>query len=160
MMPSLASRKRGWSSISAKELQVQAGGQGDAVDARVQRGVHARAQGVLGRVHGQLFHAVDEDQAIAALGFHGLAHMHAGGFGQQAQVELHDGLVAVLDIEFVLLELVFDVFGVEAAVGHRGHHGIGNMAHATQPGRFQRQRRGGDVHAHAAYHDGHQLLRA
>ncbi|UGA38371.1 hypothetical protein JOS77_00345 [Chromobacterium haemolyticum] len=34
------------------------------------------------------------------------------------------------------------------------------MPHAAQSGRFQRQRRGGDVHAHAANHDGHQLLLA
>ncbi|MNT25340.1 hypothetical protein D3C72_1608540 [compost metagenome] len=138
-----------------KRAKVQAGGQGDAVDAGVECRVQAHAQGFARAVHGQLFHAIDEDQAIAFFGFHGTANMQALRFRQASQVELHHSLVAVVDVEFVQFRLVFDESGVETAIRHVFHHGIGNMPDTVQPGRFQGQLRRGNIHTHSAYHDGH-----
>jgi hypothetical protein len=141
-----------------ERTQVQAGRQGDAVDPRVQCRLETDAQGLPGVVHGQLFHAVGEDHALAALGFHGAADMQGGGFRQQAEVELDHGLLAIGDVELVLPQLVLDVLGVEAAVGNRRHHRVGDVADAAQARHFQRQLRGRNIHAHAADHDRHQFL--
>ena len=72
-----------------KRVEMQTRRQGDAVDPCVQPGSQAHAQGVLGGVHRQLLHAVDEDHAVATLGFHGPAHMQLRRLGQLTQVELH-----------------------------------------------------------------------
>ncbi len=143
-----------------KRAQVQAGSQGDAVYAGIQRSMHAHLQGLLRRVHGQLFHAVDENQTIALLGVHRAAHMHAGRVGQLLQVEFHHRLIGILDVELVLFELVLDVLGIEAAVGHGGHHRIRDMADTTEAGHFQRQCGSGNIHAHTALHDRHQFVLA
>ncbi|MOA31962.1 hypothetical protein D3C78_1531480 [compost metagenome] len=87
-----------------------------------------------------------------------MANVQLGRLFQQAEVELHHRLVAVLDVEFVLLQLVLDVLGVEAAVGNGRHHGVRDVADAAQTGSFQRQRGGGNVHAHATGDDGDQLF--
>ncbi len=141
-----------------ERAQMQSGRQRDAVDAVIQRRLEARAQGFPRRVHGQLFHAVDENQPVAALGFHGATDVQGGGFGQQADVELNHGLLAVGDIELVLPQLVLDVLGIEAPVRNRWHHGIRDMADAAQSRRFQRQIGSRNVHSHAADHDGYQFM--
>ncbi len=138
--------------------EVQAGRHGDAVDAGVQRRRQARAQGFLGRVHGQLFHAVHENQAIAFFRRHGRAHVQARRFGQALEVELHDRLVHVVDVELVELGLVLDEGRVELAVRDVLHHRVRDMADTAQARRFQRQLRGRNVHAHSANHDGHIFL--
>ena len=139
---------------------MQAGAQRDAVNACVQRRIEPHLQRLARRVHGQLFHAVDEHHAVAALGLHGLADVQTRGLGQAAQVELHTALVRVVDVVLVELGLFLDEFGVETPVRHVLHHGVGNMAHAAQPCRLQRQLCGGNVHAHAADHEGDQLRAA
>jgi hypothetical protein len=115
----------------AERPQMQACRQRDAVDAVVEGRLETGAQGFPGRVHGQLFHAVDEHQPIAALGFHGAADVQRRRFDQQAEVELHDGLFGIGDVELVLLELVLDVLGIEAAVRNGRHHRVGDVADAS-----------------------------
>ena len=143
-----------------ERAEVQAGGQRDAVDAGVERGGQAHAQRLARRVHGQLLHTVDEDHAVAALGFHRPAHMIAGGFLEFREVEVHVGLVAAGNVGLVLLQLLADEIGVEAGVGHGLHHGVGNMADAAEARDFERQFSSGDIHAHAADDDRHQFLPA
>jgi hypothetical protein len=138
--------------------QVQAGRHGDAVDARVHRRRQAGAQGFLGRVHGQLFHAVHEDQAIALLRFHGRADVQAGRLGQAVEVELDHRLVHVVDVELVELGLVFHEGGIELAVRDVLHHRIGDVPDTAQAGRFQRQLGGRNIDTHPADHDGHVFL--
>ncbi|MBV6474737.1 MAG: hypothetical protein MOGDAGHF_00225 [Rhodocyclaceae bacterium] len=137
--------------------QVQAGGERDAVDAGVHGRREAHAQRLLRRVHGELLHAVDENQPVAALGLHRRLDMQPGRLGHVGEIELHLGLVDVGDVVLVALLLDADELGVVAAVGHRLDHRVGNVADAAQPRRFQRQFRRGDIHAHAADHDRHQL---
>ncbi len=141
-----------------ERTQVQAGRQRDAVDAAVQGRRQAHAQRFLRRVHGQLFHAVHVDQAIAFLRFHGGADMTARGLGQVIQIELDHGLVHVVDVELVGLGFFLDVRGVELAVGHVLRHCIGDMADPAQAGCFQRQLGRRNVHTHSADHDGHVFL--
>ncbi len=112
----------------------------------------------LGVVHGQLFHAVGEDHPVAALGLHGAADMQGCGFRQQAEIELDYRLLGIGDVELVLPQLVLDVLGIEAAVGNRRHHGVGDVADAAQARDLQRKLGGRNVHAHAADDDRHQFL--
>ena len=86
--------------------------------------------------------------------------MQTRGFGHLAEVEFHRGLVGIVEVVFVLLELFLDEIGVIAPIRHGGQHGIGNMPDAAQTRRLQRQFGGGNIHAHAAYHDWHQFLLA
>ena len=141
-----------------KRAQMQTRAERDPIYPGVQRGVQPHLQRLFGPVHGQLFHAVDKHHAGAFFGLHGLTHMQLGRFGQTAQIELHLALVRVVDVVFVQLGLFLDKAGVKAAVGDVLHHGIGNMAYATQPRCFQGQFGGGDVHAHTANDDWHQFL--
>jgi len=90
---------------------MQAGAEGDAVDAGIERGAQAHAQRLARRVHGELFHAVEEDHAIAALGLHGAAHVVARGLLQNGDVEVHGRFVAARDValyflSFALMKLV------------------------------------------------------
>jgi hypothetical protein len=71
-----------------KGAEMQAGGQRDAVDAGIERRAHADLERLLGRVHGQFFHAVDQHQTAARLPGHGRLDVQARGFGQAAKVEL------------------------------------------------------------------------
>jgi hypothetical protein len=103
---------------------VQAGGQRDAIDAGIQRRTHAHLQRLLGRVHGELFHAVDQDHAAALLARHRAFHVQSGGFGQIAQVELDHRLVVGSDIGFVHGLLGLDELGLVAAVGDRLDHRV------------------------------------
>ena len=116
------------------------------------------AQGFARCVHGELFHAVDEDQPVAALGFHGSPHMAARGFFQRGQAKLHRGFVAAGDVGLVLLELGADEFGVKPGVGHGLHHGVGDMADAAEARHFQRKFGTRYIHTHAADDDRNQLL--
>jgi|GEM_PF-6939842 hypothetical protein len=141
----------------AEGAQVQAGGERDAVDAGVHGRREAHAQRLLRRVHGELLHAVDEDQPVAALGLHGGLHVQPGRLGDVGEVEFHLRLVDVGDVVLVALLLDADELGVVAAVGDRLDHRIRDVADAAQAGRLQRQFRRGDVHAHAADHDRHQF---
>ena len=143
-----------------KRTQVQSRCQGDAVDAGIQGRGHAHLQRLFGRVHGELFHAVDVDLTAAHLAVHGALDMQAGGFGQMAQIELDIGFVVGLGHILVESLLGLDVLGFVAAVGHRFDHGIRDVAHAAQPGRLHRQVGRRNVHTHASNHDGHELLAA
>ncbi len=141
-----------------KRAQMQAGRQGDAVDAGGKRFPQPHLERLFRRVHGELFHAVDEDHAGAALGFHGLAHMQTGGFGDMAEIELHLRLVGIVDVVFVLLQLGLDEVGVVVTIRNGRQHGIRNMTYAAQTGSLQCQFCCRNVHAHAADHDRDQLL--
>ena len=143
-----------------KRAQVQPGRQGDAVYAGRQSRMQARPERFARRVHGELFHHVDENHAIAALGFHRLADVQAGGLDHLTQIELHLRLVGVLDVVFVLLQLHLDEVGVVAAIGHGGQHGIGYMPDTAQARNLQRQGGSGNIHAHTARHDGNQFMLA
>jgi hypothetical protein len=116
MMPQLGIAETRVVFHQGERAQVQAGAQRDAVHAGIQRRGQAHAQGVGRRVHGELFHAVDKHHAVAALGFHGAAHVQPRGLGDMAEVELHAGFVRVVDVVFVELRLVLDEAGVETAV--------------------------------------------
>ena len=141
-----------------ERTEVQTGRQRDAVDAGVQRCVQARAQGFTRTIHGQLFHAVHKDQAWAFLGFHGLADMQALGFGQALEIELHDRLVRVIDVELVELGFILDEAGIETTIRYVFDHGVRNMANATESRGFQRQFRRRDIDTHSADHDGHVFV--
>ena len=141
-----------------ERAQVQTGAQRDAVNARVQRRVEAHFQRVAWRIHRQLFHHVDEHHAVAALGFHRLADMQLGRFGQLAEVKLNAALVRVGDVAFVKPGLALDEFGVKAPVRHVVNQRVGDVADAAQTGRFEGQLGGGNVHAHAANDEGNQFF--
>ena len=143
-----------------ERAQVQAGGERDAVDARVERGGQAHAQRLARRVHRELLHAVHEDHAVAALGLHRSADVHVGRLGQPPEVELHRRLVAARRVVLVELRLLLDEVRAEAAVGDRRHHRVGDVADAAQPRDLEREPGGRDVDAHAAAHDRYQLALA
>ena len=90
--------------------------QRDAVNTSIQRRGHAHLQGFARRIHGQLFHAIDKHQPLAALGIHGGFDMAAGCLGQHAQIKFDDGLVRFVDVMFVKAGLVLNKTGVEPAV--------------------------------------------
>ena len=71
-----------------KRAQIESRRQGDSVNSGIQRRTQANREGFLRRVHGQLFHAVDEDEAGAALGLHGFADVQTRSLGKLAQIEL------------------------------------------------------------------------
>ena len=96
----------------------------------------------------------------AALGAHGCIYVIALRFDQLAQIELHNRLVGIEDVELVLLLLGAHHLGVVAAVGDRLHHGIRNMADTAKTSSLQRQHGGRNIHTHAADHDRHQLVLA
>jgi hypothetical protein len=139
---------------------MQAGAQGDALDSGRKRLVQTHAQRLARRVHGELFHAVDEDHARTAFGFHRLADMQTRGFGHLAEVEFHGGLVGIVEVVGIQLQLFLDEIGVITTIRHRRQHGIRDMSHATQSRGFQCQFGGGNIHAHPANHDWYQLLLA
>ena len=141
-----------------ERTQVQAGGQGNPLDTGIECCSQTHLQGFLGGVHGQLFHAIDEDQATAGLACHGRLDVQAGRLFQSAEIELDRRLVLVIDVVLVERELFLDVLGVVAAVGDGIDHRIGNMANPAQTGGFQRQIGGGNIHPHAADHDRNQLM--
>jgi hypothetical protein len=138
--------------------EMQAGSQRDAVDPGVERRRHAHAQRFARRVHGQLLHAVDEDQAVATLRLHGPADVHARRLGELPEIEANHRLVGIGNVEFVLSELVLDELGVEAPIGNGIDHGIGDVSDATQSSRFECQFGGRNIDPHAADHNRHQFL--
>ena len=140
-----------------ERAEVQAGRQRNPVDAGVERRPHAHAQRFLRRVHRQLFHDIDEDESGAALGLHRFADVQAGRLGQLPEIELDQGLVDVGDVELELLQFLFDELGVEAPVGNRIDHRVGDMADSAQTSRLQRQSGSRDIDAHATDHDRHEL---
>ena len=140
-----------------KRTEVQAGTERDAVDASVECRIQAHLQGFARTVHGQLFHAVDENHAVAPLGFHGLADVQLGGLRQVTQIELNHAFVGIADVVLVELGLFLDELGVEAAVGHVLHHGVGNVPNAAQSCRLECQLGGGNIHAHSADDEWYQF---
>ena len=158
MMPSLTSRKRGWSSIKANEPRCNPAAS-VMPSMPAESAPCSRTRSVsFGAFMVSFSMTVDENHAGAAFGFHGLAHVQAGRFGDVAEVELDIGLVGILDVVLELQELGLDEVGLVAAVRNRGQHGVGNMAYSAQTGSLQSQYRGGDVHAHTPDDDRDQLL--
>ena len=72
--------------------RVQARREADAVDAAVERRIEAVAQRFEGVVHRELFHAVDEDEAVALLRAHDVLDVKARGALNLHRVEMHVGL--------------------------------------------------------------------
>ena len=112
--------------------QVQPGAQRDAVDPAIHRRCQAHAQRFARAAHGELFHAVDEDQAFAPLGLHGPAHVQPRRLGQPLEIELHHRLVGVEDVVLVLLLLLRHEPGLEPPVRNRGHHRVGDVADSAE----------------------------
>ena len=96
----------------------------DAVNARVQRRIEPDLQCLLRPVHGELFHAVDENHAVATFGLHGVAYMQLGGFRKAAQIKLHNALVRVVDVVLVELGLFLHEFRVKPPIRYVLHHGV------------------------------------
>ena len=140
-----------------KRAQVQSRCQGDAINPCIHCSHQPRPQGFPRAVHGELFHAVDEDQSVTRLARHGALDMGTLGLSDQAKVKLDRGLVTVRDVVLVLLELVTHVFGVVAAITDGWGHGIGNMPDPPQSCRNQREVRGGNIHPHSTDHDRHEF---
>ncbi|MBS1246529.1 MAG: hypothetical protein H6R47_728 [Proteobacteria bacterium] len=140
-----------------ERAEMQTGAEGDAVNAGIERCTQTHAQGLARRIHGELFHAVDEDHAVATLGRHRPAHVVARSLFQHREIEMHGRLVAARDVGLVLLELGADETGVETPVRDRLHHGVGDVADAAEARDFERQLGSRDIHAHAADDDGHQF---
>ncbi len=64
----------------SERAQMQPRAEGNTVDPGVQGAVEPHLQGLARPVHGQLFHAVDEDHSVAALGLHRATDVPPGGF--------------------------------------------------------------------------------
>ena len=141
-----------------ESTQMQTCGQCDAIDAGIHRRAHSYTQGFLGPVHGQFFHAIDENQTIPVLGIHGRTNVAGGCVGECAKVELDHRLVGVGNIEFEFAQFVFDKFGVKAIVRYHRDHRIRDMANAAQARSDQRQLCRGNINAHAADHDRNQFF--
>ena len=140
--------------------EMQAGSQRDAVDTGIERSGHADLERLFRRVHGQLFHAVDEDQAIAALACHGGFDVQLGRLLDTAEVELDRRLVFVEDVVLVERELFLDVLGFVAAIGDRIDHGIRDVPDTAQTSRLEGQVGRRNINPHAADHDRHELVLA
>ena len=123
-------------SDQTERTQMQAGRERNAVDARIQRGGKPHAQGVFRRVHRQLFHAVDEDHALAALGLHGASDVVMRRLGEPAEIKQHGRFVGIRYVVFVALELFLGEMRAVAAVRHRLHHGIRDVPDTTKTRRL------------------------
>ena len=144
-----------------ERAQMQTRAQRDAVDAAVHRGRQAHAQRLARAVHRELFHGVDEDQAIAPLGLHGPADVQPGRLGQPVEIEMHHRTCrGWRRCTCISSACPSTKRGLEAPVGNGRHHRIRDMADAAEPRRDQRQFGGGNIDAHAAGDDGHQFLLA
>ena len=160
MMPSLASRETRVIFDQRERTEMQAGGQRDAVDAGIERCRHANLERLFRGVHGQLFHAVYEDQTGTLLALHGTGDVQAGRFGDLAEVELDRRLVFVLGVVLVESQLFLDEFRLVTAVGDGLDHRVRDMPDAAQPGRLKSQIGRRNINAHAADHDRYKLMLA
>ena len=131
---------------------MQAGRQGDAVDAAVKRGVQARPEGVLRRIHRELFHAVDENEPVAALAAHDVFDVALGGFGHALEIELNGRLVKGVGQILVAVNLFLAQVRAETLVGHFHHQRVGHVPDAAELFHGKRKLGGGNVDAHAAHH--------
>ena len=95
---------------------MQAGAQGNTVNACIQCGVKTHLQRIARRVHGQFFHAVDKHHAVTPFGFHGGSDMQFRRLGQATQVKLHNAFVGVVNVVLVELGFFFDEVCVEPPV--------------------------------------------
>ena len=112
------------------------------------------------RFAGHIDRLADGVEAGNSLCLHGLADMQAGRFGHLPEVELHDRLVGFLDVELVLFLFVADEFGLVETVRDGRQHRVGNVPDPAEPGGFPGQFTAGNIHAHTADYDRHQLALA
>ena len=111
------------------------------------------AQRFEGVVHRELFHAVDEDEAVAFLRAHDVLDVKARGALNLHRVEMHVGLRIEAGHVLVAAGLERRKARVVEAVRHVRHHGVGNVADAAEARHFKREFLRGNVDAHAALED-------
>ena len=143
-----------------KRAQMQTGTQRNAVDSGAEGLMQTHAQRLARRIHREFFHAVDEDHAGAALGFHRFTHVHTRCLGNLPEIKFHVGFIRIGNVVLVLLGLFLDEFGLVAPVRYSGQHRIGKMPYPAQARNLKRQLSGRNIHTHPAYHNGHQLMLA
>jgi len=100
-----------------ERIGVKACCQGNAIDSCIHRCAQTGTQGFAGRVHRQLFHAVDENETVALLLFHRTGDMQPGGFFNFAQIENDTGFILLSDQCLELEGFVLRIACSKIAIG-------------------------------------------